>query len=122
MGEFKDYSNNAWDGMLVFTTSHNREARHIRRQAYATGGYGGGGGGGGGYQTGGHAAVGGHSGGGYNQGPAAVHHNGGYQNHQAAVHGNGGSQHHGGGNCPAGPPVSLWFLKIENPVLFFWKK
>lgn len=57
MQEFKDYSNGAWDGMLVFTTAQTREARHIRRQAYAQGG-------GGGYaQAGGHASV-GHVGGG----------------------------------------------------------
>lgn len=38
MTEFKDYSNGAWDGMLVFTLPQQREARHIRRQAYASAG------------------------------------------------------------------------------------
>jgi hypothetical protein len=46
MTEFKDYANGAWDGMLVFTLPQNREARHVRRQAYAQAG------GGGGYQQG----------------------------------------------------------------------
>jgi hypothetical protein len=112
MVEFKDYSNGAWDGMLVFTMPQQREARHIRRQAYAQAG------GGGGYNAGGH-----HGGlfffaefknliilGGYQQGPAAVHNAG-----ASAFHGsgqNGGSSGCACGrkpnHCPPGPPDKLF--------------
>jgi hypothetical protein len=92
MDEFKEYSNNAWDGMLTITLPHEREARHARRNAY---------GGGGGYQQQ-QAAY--HGGGGYQQGPRG---GGGYQQGPVsqATHSVGASQfqsQQGGSQCACG--------------------